>query len=46
MSVKDGGLQIEYADEDPAIHRQFEDLLARAGAACRMGALVPGCSAQ
>jgi oxalate decarboxylase/phosphoglucose isomerase-like protein (cupin superfamily) len=46
VSVKDGGAQIEYADEDPAIHRQFEDLLARAGADCRMGALVPWCTAR
>jgi quercetin dioxygenase-like cupin family protein len=46
VSVKDGGAQIEYADEDPAIHRQFEDSLARAGAACRMKALVSWCTAD
>lgn len=35
-SVKDGGDQIEYADEDPAIHQQFKDELAKIGATSKM----------
>ena len=46
VSVKDGGLQIEYADEDPTIHREFEESLARAGATCRMRSMVPSCTAE
>ena len=44
VSVKEGGLQIEYPDEDPGIHQRFEAELARAGAQCRMRAMVPWCS--
>ena len=36
MSVKDGGWQIEYDDEDRAIDTLFEAELARSGAECRM----------
>jgi hypothetical protein len=35
-SVKAGGDQIEYADEDPQIRRLFEQELAKRGVACRM----------
>ena len=35
-SVKEGGLQVEYEDEDPAIHRTFLDELAKSGAECGM----------
>ncbi len=35
-SVKEGGDQIEYEDEDPNIHRDFEAALAKAGAKCEM----------
>jgi quercetin dioxygenase-like cupin family protein len=35
-SVKTGGDQIEYADEDPQIRRLFEQELAKRGVACRM----------
>ncbi len=31
-SVKKGGGQIEFEDEDPEIHRQFEAALAKVGA--------------
>lgn len=43
-SVKDGGAQIEYADEDPEVHRIFEDELRRSGATCRMKDMVSGCT--
>ena len=35
-SVKTGGDQIEYADEDPQIRALFEQELAKRGVACRM----------
>lgn len=43
-SVKDGGAQIEYADEDPEVHRLFEAELKRAGATCHMKEMVPWCT--
>ena len=43
-SVKDGGGQIEYEDEDPAVHREFEALVSAAGAKCQMGDVHPGCT--
>jgi quercetin dioxygenase-like cupin family protein len=43
-SIKEGGSQIEFIDEDPAIHRDFEAALAKAGAPCGMGAYHPFCS--
>ncbi len=44
-SVKEGGGQIEYEDEDREIHGIFEAKLAKAGARCRMGsAAVPWCT--
>lgn len=42
-SVKDGGTQIEYEDEDPEIHGIFEQALASAGAPCHMASMVPWC---
>jgi quercetin dioxygenase-like cupin family protein len=45
VSVKLGGWQIEFEDEDRAIHQQFEAELARAGARCRMTAEIPWCTA-
>jgi quercetin dioxygenase-like cupin family protein len=42
---KQGGAQIEYPDEDPAIHRIFEAELARNGAQCRMKSMVAWCTA-
>jgi oxalate decarboxylase/phosphoglucose isomerase-like protein (cupin superfamily) len=35
-SVKEGGTQIEYEDEDPRIRRDFEAELAKRGLECRM----------
>lgn len=45
VSLKLGGFQLEYDDEDPDIHRTFETELAQNGAACRMRGLVPWCTA-
>ena len=36
VSVKDGGMQIEYEDEDPEIRRVFEESCAQAGATVMM----------
>lgn len=44
QSVKQGGLQIEYEDEDPSIHAEFEADLAKHGAVCSMKGLVPWCT--
>jgi len=45
-SVKEGGDQIEYEEEDPAIHRDYEAALAEDGVACRMGGKHPFCTAK
>ncbi len=37
VSVKDGGRQIEYEDQDPRIHGIFLDELGKAGIASEMG---------
>jgi mannose-6-phosphate isomerase-like protein (cupin superfamily) len=44
VSIKDGGWQIEYEDEDPAVHAMFEAELSDHGASCRMRRLVPWCT--
>lgn len=36
VSVKDGGRQIEYEDQDPRIHKIYLDELAKHGAPCHM----------
>ena len=41
-----GGAQIEYQDEDRAIHRIFEGELARNGAPCHMKSMVDWCTAE
>ncbi|MCH7481424.1 MAG: cupin domain-containing protein [Chloroflexi bacterium] len=43
-SVKEGGDQIEYEDEDPQIHKDFEAAVAASGAECGMGGIHPFCS--
>ena len=43
-SVKEGGDQIEYEDEDPQIHKDFEEAVAASGAQCGMGGIHPFCS--
>ena len=44
VSEKEGGIQTEYEDEDPEIHRIFEAELAKRGVECRMQSLVRGCT--
>jgi quercetin dioxygenase-like cupin family protein len=44
VSVKEGGWQIEYEDEDRRIHERFEADLARSGAVCRMREMVAWCT--
>ena len=46
VSVKQGGTQIEYNDEDRQIHRTFEDHLRQSGAPCHMKSMVPWCTAD
>jgi hypothetical protein len=36
-SVKEGGRQIEYEDQDPRIHRKFLEEIAKSGVASEMG---------
>ena len=43
-STKWGGTQIDHADEDPEIHREFEAELAKAGITCVMGDVHPFCT--
>ena len=43
VSVKQGGAQIEYEDEERVIHEIFESALAKVGAPCHMGSMVPWC---
>jgi hypothetical protein len=45
-SIKEGGWQIEYEDEDREIHRIFENELTEHGATCRMKAFVPWCNGE
>ncbi|HYK98134.1 MAG TPA: hypothetical protein VEU77_07045 [Candidatus Acidoferrales bacterium] len=42
VSLKDGGRQIEYEDEDPRIGRIFEDELAKSGVRSKMPEVVAG----
>jgi mannose-6-phosphate isomerase-like protein (cupin superfamily) len=46
VSIKEGGMQIEYEDEDIEIHQLFEAELARNGAPCRMKAFIPHCTGE
>jgi mannose-6-phosphate isomerase-like protein (cupin superfamily) len=46
VSVKLGGNQLEYEDEDPSVHRTFEADLTANGAVCRMHGLVPWCTSS
>lgn len=46
LDVKLGGIQTEYGDEDPDVHRVFEEELRMRGVACRMRALSPHCTGE
>ena len=41
VSVKEGGTQIEYEDEDPLIHQWFVETLAKVGTESRMAEFMP-----
>jgi len=44
-NVKEGGHQIEFADEDFEVHRIFEAELAKSRTPCEMKGAVPSCTA-
>lgn len=44
--INEGGAQIEYKNEDRAIHQTFEAELAKSGAACHMRGMVDWCSGK
>jgi mannose-6-phosphate isomerase-like protein (cupin superfamily) len=44
VSIKEGGIQVEYGDEDHEIHEIFERELAKNGAECRMKTFIPYCT--
>ena len=46
VSLKLGGHQLEYEDEDPAVHARFESELRSNGAECRMKGLVAWCTGE
>ncbi|MFQ5683096.1 MAG: ethanolamine ammonia lyase-activating protein [Candidatus Binatia bacterium] len=45
-SIKQGGWQIEYEDEDREIHEIFEKELTHNGATCKMKAFIPWCTGE
>ncbi len=45
-SIKEGGWQIEYGDEEQEIHKIFEKDLKAHGASCKMKAFVPWCTGE
>ena len=45
-SVKEGGWQIEYGDEQRRIHEIFEADLAKHGVVCKMKAFIPWCTGE
>lgn len=44
VSIKEGGWQVEYEDEDSRVHELFEAELSRHSVPCRMKAFIPGCT--
>ena len=46
VSLKEGGIQVEYEDEDRQIHEIFEAELAKHGATCNMKAFIPYCTGE
>jgi mannose-6-phosphate isomerase-like protein (cupin superfamily) len=45
-SMKEGGWQIEYEDEDREIHEIFERELAASNTTCKMKAFIPWCTGE
>ncbi|MDA1035867.1 MAG: cupin domain-containing protein [Chloroflexi bacterium] len=46
VSIKEGGWQVEYSDEDREIHEIFEAELAKKGVKCNMKAFIPYCTGE
>ncbi|MCH6556356.1 MAG: hypothetical protein IH797_07115 [Chloroflexi bacterium] len=46
LSIAQGGIQLEYEDENPEVHRIFEEEVRAHGAECRMKALSPYCTGE
>jgi len=46
VSIKQGGWQVEYEDENPKVHEIFEDEVRRHGGTCKMKAFVPYCNGE
>jgi quercetin dioxygenase-like cupin family protein len=46
ISGKKGGYQVEYEDEEPDIHRIFEEELKKRGLTCKMKNMVPWCTGE
>ena len=44
VSIKEGGIQLEYEDEDRRVHEIFEEELRKHGQECRMKNLIPWCT--
>ena len=44
VSIKEGGWQVEYGDEDPQVHAIYEEELAKHGGTCLMKNLSPYCT--
>jgi len=44
VSIKEGGIQVEYTDEDHEIHDIFEKELAAKGVTCNMKSFIPYCT--
>ena len=46
VSLKLGGWQVEYEDEDPEIHRIFEAEVAKHGGTCMMKHFIATCTGE
>jgi mannose-6-phosphate isomerase-like protein (cupin superfamily) len=46
INQKEGGRQIEYEDEDPEIHRIYEEELRKRGNTCNMKNMSPYCTGE
>ena len=44
VDLSQGGNQIEYQDEDPAIHQTFEPELTANNTRCHMQSMLPACT--